>query len=424
MNAPLTDVDLQIRAIAEQARQASRRMAAAPTNARSRALHGIAESLARHSESLIAANAKDLARASKTGLDQPLLDRLGIDQAGIDRMIEGVLQVDALPDPVGQISDLHFVPSGLQIGRMRVPLGVVGIIYESRPNVTVDAAALCLKSGNACILRGGSESIESNRALARCIAEGLTAGGLPVEAVQVIDTTDRAAVGALVRQVGLVDVIIPRGGRGLIERIAQETRIPVIKHLDGICHVYIDASADAGMAIDIAVNSKTEKYAVCNAIETLLVHEDRADELLPLLAERYTAAGVELRGCPATLARIPSARAATEDDWYAEYLGPILAVRVVASLDAAIEHINRYGSQHTDAIVTADLRASRRFVTEVDSASVMVNTSTQFADGFEFGLGAEIGISTDKLHARGPVGLEGLTTQKYVVYGQGEVRKR
>ncbi len=424
MNAPLTDVDLQIRAIAERARQASRRMAAAPTNARSLALRGIAESLARHGDALIAANALDLARASKTGLDQPLLDRLSIDQAGVNRMIEGVLQVDSLPDPVGQISDLHFVPSGLQIGRMRVPLGVVGIIYESRPNVTVDAAALCLKSGNACILRGGSESIESNRALARCIAEGLIAGGLPVEAVQVIDTTDRAAVGALVRQVGLVDVIIPRGGRGLIERIASETRIPVIKHLDGICHVYIDASAETRMAVDIAVNSKTEKYAVCNAIETLLVHQDRADELLPLLEQRFIAAGVELRGCAATLARLPSARAATEEDWYAEYLGPILAVRVVASLDEAIEHINCYGSQHTDAIVTADLVASRRFVTEVDSASVMVNTSTQFADGFEFGLGAEIGISTDKLHARGPVGLEGLTTQKYVVYGQGEVRKR
>lgn len=424
MNAPLTDVDLQIRAIAEQARQASRRMASAPTNARSLALRGIAESLARHSDALIAANALDLARAGKTGLDQPLLDRLSIDQAGVNRMIEGVLQVDSLPDPVGQISDLHFVPSGLQIGRMRVPLGVVGIIYESRPNVTVDAAALCLKSGNACILRGGSESIESNRALARCIAEGLIAGGLPVEAVQVIDTTDRAAVGALVRQVGLVDVIIPRGGRGLIERIASETRIPVIKHLDGICHVYIDASAETRMAVDIAVNSKTEKYAVCNAIETLLVHQDRADELLPLLEQRFIAAGVELRGCAATLARLPSARAATEEDWYAEYLGPILAVRVVASLDEAIEHINCYGSQHTDAIVTADLVASRRFVTEVDSASVMVNTSTQFADGFEFGLGAEIGISTDKLHARGPVGLEGLTTQKYVVYGQGEVRKR
>lgn len=424
VNAPLTEVDLQVRTIAEQARQASRRMAAAPTRARSLALRGIAESLARHGDAVMAANALDLARAGKTGLDQPLLDRLGIDQAGVERMIAGVLQVDSLPDPVGQITDLRYVPSGLQIGRMRVPLGVVGIIYESRPNVTVDAAALCLKSGNACILRGGSEAIESNRAIARCIAEGLAAGGLPVEAVQLINTTDRAAVGALVRQVGLVDVIVPRGGRGLIERIAGETRIPVIKHLDGICHVYIDASADGHMAVEIAVNSKTSKYAVCNALETLLVHADRADELLPLLEQRFLAAGVELRGCENTRARISSAREATEDDWYAEYLGPILAVRVVASLDAAIEHINRYGSQHTDAIVTSDLTASRRFVTEVDSASVMVNTSTQFADGFEYGLGAEIGISTDKLHARGPVGLEGLTSQKYVVYGQGEVRKR
>lgn len=424
VNAPLTDVDLQVRTIAEQARQASRRMAAAPTGARSLALRGIAESLARHSDALIAANALDLARASKTGLDQPLLDRLGLDRAGVDRMIQGVLQVDALPDPVGQISDLRYVPSGLQIGRMRVPLGVVGIIYESRPNVTVDAAALCLKSGNACILRGGSEAIESNRAIARCIAEGLVVGGLPIEAVQLIGTTDRAAVGALIRQIGLVDVIVPRGGKGLIERIASETRIPVIKHLDGVCHVYIDASADRHMAVEIALNSKTEKYAVCNALETLLVHEDRADELLPLLEQRFLAAGVELRGCVHTRARIPSAREATEEDWYAEYLAPILAVRVVASLDAAIDHINRYGSQHTDAIVTSDLAASRRFVTEVDSASVMVNTSTQFADGFEYGLGAEVGISTDKLHARGPVGLEGLTTQKYVVYGQGEVRKR
>ncbi len=424
VNAPLTDVDLQVRTIAEQARQASRRMAAAPTRARSLALQGIAESLDRHGDDVIAANALDLARAGKTGLDQPLLDRLGIDRAGIERMIAGVLQVDSLPDPVGQITDLRYVPSGLQIGRMRVPLGVVGIIYESRPNVTVDAAVLCLKSGNACILRGGSEAIESNRAIARCIAEGLAAGGLPIDAVQLINTTDRAAVGALVRQVGLVDVIVPRGGRGLIERIAAETRIPVIKHLDGICHVYIDASADGQMAVEIAVNSKTSKYAVCNALETLLVHEDRADELLPLLEQRFLAAGVELRGCKNTQARIPSVREATEDDWHAEYLGPILSVRVVPSLDAAIEHINRYGSQHTDAIVTSDLAASRRFVTEVDSASVMVNTSTQFADGFEYGLGAEIGISTDKLHARGPVGLEGLTTQKYVVYGQGEVRKR
>ena len=424
MNAPLAEVDLQVKTIAEQARQASRQLAAAPTAVRSRALRAIAESLGRHCDALVAANSIDVARARAGQVEQPLLDRLVIDRAAVEQMIAGVLQVDSLPDPVGQVTDLRFVPSGIQVGRMRVPLGVVGIIYESRPNVTVDAAALCIKSGNACILRGGSEAIESNRAIARCIEEGLKHAGLPAEVVQLIGTTDRAAVGALVRQAGLVDVIVPRGGKALIERIASETRIPVIKHLDGVCHVYLDASAETDMAINVAVNSKTEKYAVCNAMETLLIHADRASELLPVLAERFAAAGVELRGCAVTCQLVPAASPAAEADWYAEYLAPILAVRVVPSLDAAIEHINRYGSQHTDAIVTSDLLASRRFVTEVDSASVMVNTSTQFADGFEYGLGAEIGISTDKLHARGPVGLEGLTTQKYVVYGQGEVRKR
>jgi glutamate-5-semialdehyde dehydrogenase len=424
VNAPLDDVELEVRAIAERARSASRRVAAATTAVRSRALRGIAAALTRRQIELVAANALDLARAQSSGLDQPLVDRLRIDAAAVARMVEGVLQVDSLPDPVGQVSDLHYVPSGFQVGRMRVPLGVIGIIYESRPNVTVDAAVLCLKSGNACILRGGSESIESNLAIARCISEGLAESSIPVDAVQLIETTDRAAVGALVRQRGLVDVIVPRGGKSLIERITRESTIPVIKHLDGVCHVYLDETADRDMAIAIALNSKIEKYAVCNAMETLLVHQARAAELLPVLAGRFRSSGVELRGCEASRRIVAALVPATEDDWYAEYLGPILAVRVVDDLDDAIDHINRYGSQHTDAIVTSDLRSSSRFVTEVDSASVMVNASTQFADGFEYGLGAEIGISTDKLHVRGPVGLEGLTTQKFVVYGQGEVRKR
>lgn len=424
MNAGPTDIENQIRSIAQAARQASHAIVAAPTAARSKALRAIAATMNARREALIAANAKDLARAAAAGLDQPLIDRLVIDGPAIDRMIEGVLQVDALPDPVGQITDLRFLPSGIQVGRMRVPLGVIGIIYESRPNVTVDAAALCLKSGNACILRGGSESIDSNLAIAGCIEAGLKDAGLPDTVVQLIRTTDRAAVGALLKQDSFVDVIIPRGGKSLIERIMRESTIPVIKHLDGICHVYIDAAADAAMAVAVAFNSKTEKYAVCNAIETLLVHRTRAAELLPKLAAKFTAAGVELRGCEISRQLVPSMRVATEDDWYAEYLGPVLAVRVVENLDAAITHINRYGSQHTDCIVTNDLAASRRFMTEVDAASVMVNVSTQFADGFEYGLGAEIGISTNKLHARGPVGLEGLTTQKFVVHGQGHVRKR
>jgi glutamate-5-semialdehyde dehydrogenase len=424
MNAGLSDIDIGVRSIAERARAASRAVVAAPAGARSLALKGIARALRSRAGELIAANALDLERAAAAGLDQPMVDRLRIDQRAVDRMIEGVLQVDTLPDPVGEITELRTLPSGIQVGRMRVPLGVIGIIYESRPNVTVDAAVLCLKSGNACILRGGSESIESNRAIADAIAEGVDGTGIPSDAIQLIATTDRAAVGALLRQDGLVDVIIPRGGKGLIERIVRESTIPVIKHLDGVCHVFIDVSADAAMAVNIAINSKTEKYAVCNAMETLLVHRARAGELLPELARRFAAAGVELRGCESSRCIVPAMKIATEEDWSAEYLGPILAVRVVDDLGAAIGHINRYGSQHTDCIVTNDLAASRRFVTEVDSASVMVNASTQFADGFEYGLGAEIGISTNKLHARGPVGLEGLTTRKFVVYGQGEVRKR
>jgi glutamate-5-semialdehyde dehydrogenase len=375
-------------------------------------------------ESIKIANAKDMAAATEKGIDQPLIDRLFLDDKGIDQMIEGILQVDALKDPVGEVSDLSYQPSGLQVGKMRVPLGVIAMIYESRPNVTVDAAALSIKSGNACILRGGSEAFASNQAIGECVARGLSDAGLPVATVQLLKTTDRDAVGEMLKLDEYIDIIIPRGGRGLIERISGESRIPVIKHLDGICHVYVDDAADVEMATNIAFNSKVEKYAVCNALETLLVHEAIASQVLPGLADRFSQAGVALRGCAETRSLVAVAEVASEQDWYAEYLGPILAIRVVSDIDAAIEHINHYGSQHTDAIVTANYERARRFVTEVDSASVMVNTSTQFADGFEYGLGAEVGISTDKIHARGPVGLEGLTSQKYVVYGNGEIRHR
>ena len=417
------DVSTYMRSVGEAARAASRAIAAAPTEVKSRALNAIAAAMEADREKLKAANALDMERAGSTGLDQPLIDRLLLDDAGIDRMIEGVLQVDSLVDPVGEITDLSYRPSGIQVGRMRVPLGVIGIIYESRPNVTVDAASLCLKSGNACILRGGSEAIESNRAIGECIRRGLVEAGLPEGVVHLVATTDRQAVGELIRMNDCVDIIVPRGGQSLIERISAESTIPVIKHLDGICHVYIDGDADPDMALAIAVNSKTEKYAVCNAIETLLVAESIADSMLPRLMEAYTAAGVTLRGCERTRARI-DVDAASESDWAEEYLGPILAVRVVDGLDEAIAHINRYSSQHTDTIVTNNYAHTRRFLNEVDSASVMVNASTQFADGFEFGLGAEVGISTDKIHARGPVGLEGLTSQKFVVFGNGEIRHR
>jgi len=337
-------------------------------------------------------------------------------------MIEGLQQVAALPDPVGEITGMSYRPSGIQVGKMRVPLGVIGIIYESRPNVTVEAASLCLKSGNATVLRGGSEAIHSNRAIAACIQDGLKGAGLPAGVVQVVETTDRAAVGELIAMPEYVDVIVPRGGKGLIERISRDARVPVIKHLDGICHVYIDAEADLDKAIAIAMNAKTHRYGTCNTMETLLVHEAVADKVLPTLADQYTAKGVELRGCNRTQALI-SCHPATEEDWKTEYLAPILSIRIVADLDAAIDHINTYSSQHTDAIVTENYTLARRFLTEVDSSSVMVNASTRFADGFEYGLGAEIGISTDKLHARGPVGLEGLTTQKYIVLGDGHVRR-
>ena len=418
------DIAAYIDRVAGDARAASRAIAAAPSGQKSDALRYVGEALDGARAAIKAANVQDMTAAAEGGLDQHLVDRLGLDDAGIDRMIEGVLQVDKLPDPVGEVTDLSFRPSGFQVGRMRVPLGVIGIIYESRPNVTVDAASLCLKSGNACILRGGSEAIESNKAVAKAMGPALTRAGLPAAVVQLIETTDRAAVGALLKQDDNVDIIVPRGGRGLIERIMRESNIPLIKHLDGICHVYIDDGADPEMAVNIAVNSKTEKYAVCNALETLLVADGIKESVLPTAAERYQQAGVTLVGCERVRDLLPQVEAATEQDWYEEYLGPRLAVKIVDGVDDAIRHINQYGSQHTDTIVTNDYARSRQFVTEVDSASVMVNVSTQFADGFEYGLGAEVGISTDKLHARGPVGLHGLTTQKYVVYGHGEIRHR
>ncbi len=419
-----TDIACYMREVGRAAREASRVIGAAAPELKSRALQAIAQDVDGAREELKAANAVDMAAAAAKGIDQPLIDRLLLDDAAIDRMIDGTLQIDKLPDPVGEISDLSYRPSGFQVGRMRVPLGVIGMIYESRPNVTVDAAGLCLKSGNACILRGGSEAIESNKAIAACIERGLERVGLPKSVVQLVNTTDRQAVGELLALDEYVDVIFPRGGKSLIERVSRESRIPVIKHLDGVCHVYIDDAADPEMAIAIAVNSKTEKYAVCNALETLLVAEAIAERVLPELAARFDQAGVELRGCEKTREFLPAINAAEEEDWYAEYLSPILAVKMVDGVEQAIAHINTYGSQHTDTIVSNNYAKTRRFCTEVDSASVLVNVSTQFADGFEYGLGAEVGISTNKLHARGPVGLEGLTSQKFVVFGSGEIRHR
>ena len=419
-----TDIVCYMREVGRAAREASRVIGAAAPELKSRALQAIAQDVDGAREELKAANAVDMAAAAAKGIDQPLIDRLLLDDAAIDRMIDGTLQIDKLPDPVGEISDLSYRPSGFQVGRMRVPLGVIGMIYESRPNVTADAAGLCLKSGNACILRGGSEAIESNKAIAACIERGLERVGLPKSVVQLVNTTDRQAVGELLALDEYVDVIFPRGGKSLIERVSRESRIPVIKHLDGVCHVYIDDAADPEMAIAIAVNSKTEKYAVCNALETLLVAEAIAERVLPELAARFDQAGVELRGCEKTREFLPAINAAEEEDWYAEYLSPILAVKMVDGVEQAIAHINTYGSQHTDTIVSNNYAKTRRFCTEVDSASVLVNVSTQFADGFEYGLGAEVGISTNKLHARGPVGLEGLTSQKFVVFGSGEIRHR
>ena len=405
------------------ARAAAAELAAAETAQKNRALLASREALQAARDSLMVANSLDMERARDRGLAAPLLDRLELTEARIYTMLEGLEQVARLDDPVGSIAELKTMPSGIQVGQMRVPLGVVGIIYESRPNVTVEAASLCLKSGNATILRGGSEAIESNRAIAACLATGLREAGLPGAAVQVVETTDRAAVGELITMPDYVDVIVPRGGKGLIQRIIEEARVPVIKHLDGVCHVYLDAAADPDMAQAIAVNAKTQRYGTCNTMETLLVAEAVAGALLPGLAQAYHEAGVELRACEKTCALVPAAVPAQESDWDAEYLGPVLAVKIVADLDAAIAHINQHGSQHTDAIVTDNYTAAMRFLREVDSSSVMVNASTRLADGFEYGLGAEIGISTDKLHARGPVGLNGLTSQKYVVLGNGHIRQ-
>ncbi len=417
------DIQSYMHGVGRRARAASRATARADTATRNRALAAIARGISRDAERLLAANAADVAAAREKQLDAPLIDRLTLSEKGITAMADGLRQIAELPDPVGEIIDLKFRPSGIQVGRMRVPLGVIGIIYESRPNVTADAAGLCLKSGNAAILRGGSEALHSNQAIAACVHAGLKSAGLPQDAVQVIETADRAAVGELLALREFVDVIVPRGGKGLIERIMRESRIPMIKHLDGVCHVYIDDRADIDKAIRIADNAKTQRLGTCNTLETLLVARGIAQQVLPPLAKIYRDKGIELRGDETARGIVPDMKAAAEDDWYAEYLAAILSVRVVDGLDQAIEHIATYGSQHTDAIVTEDLSRARRFLREVDSSSVMVNASTRFADGYEYGLGAEIGISTDKLHARGPVGLEGLTSLKYVVIGDGQIRE-
>ncbi len=411
-----------VEALGQEARAASRHVARASTAAKNQALLLAAAALRRDQAELLAVNQADVANARAAGQDAAFLDRLALSPASIASMAAGLEQIAGLQDPVGEVTGLARRPSGIEVGRMRVPLGVIAIIYEARPNVTADAAGLCLKSGNACILRGGSEALGSNQVIARAMHEGLRGAGLPESVIQVLDTADRAAVGELITLKGLVDVIVPRGGKSLIERISNDARIPVIKHLDGVCHTYVDASADVAMAIRVADNAKTQRYGTCNTMETLLVHEAIAPAVLPPLCALYREKGVELRGDAAVQRLISGVQPATEADWYAEYLAPILAIRVVPSLDAALDHIARYGSQHTDAIITNDWNHANRFLREVDSSSVMVNASTRFADGFEYGLGAEIGISTDKLHARGPVGLEGLTNQKFVVLGNGQIR--
>lgn len=419
----IDDIPAYMQRLGEQARGAASRLRSVDSATKNAALLAMAEALESARPELLAANARDLDNGRAGGLDAALLDRLALDDARIDAMIIGLGQVAALPDPVGAIDGLRNMPSGLQIGQMRVPLGVIGIIYESRPNVTIEAASLCLKSGNACILRGGSEARESNAALAECIARGLEEAGLPAAAVQVVATTDRAAVGALIGMPEYVDVIIPRGGKSLIERISREAKVPVIKHMDGVCHVYVDASADLDKALAIAVNAKTHRYGTCNTMETLLVDAPLAASLLPRLATAYAEHAVELRGCERTREVLGDIEAASEEDWQAEYLAPVLAIRVVDGIEDAMQHIGRYSSGHTEAIITENYSLARRFLSEVDSSSVMVNASTRFADGFEYGLGAEIGISTDRLHVRGPVGLEGLTTRKYVVFGDGQIRE-
>ena len=404
------------------ARAASRAMATAESNAKNNALTHIAQAVLREKSALLAANKLDLDAARANGLDSAMLDRLTLTEKSIQSMAEGLLQIATLADPIGQMSNFKYMPSGIQVGQMRVPLGVIGIIYEARPNVTVDAAGLCIKSGNAAILRGGSEAIHCNQALAKLVHEGLTAANLPKEAVQVVETIDRAAVGELITMKQFVDVIVPRGGKGLIERISNEARIPVIKHLDGNCHVFVDEDADFEKAIRILENSKTQRLGTCNTAESLLVSRAVAKEILPKLAEMLIQHGIEIRGCAETCALVKEAKKATDEDFYTEYLAAIISCKVVSDLNEAIAHINKYSSQHTESIVTENYTSARRFLREVDSSSVMVNASTRFADGFEYGLGAEIGISTDKLHARGPVGLEGLTSLKYVVLGDGHVR--
>jgi glutamate-5-semialdehyde dehydrogenase len=416
------DIQSYMYTVGRAARVAARELARAETRAKDLALETIAEAIERNAGTLLQANARDLEAAKTRELEAALVDRLTLNDSRITSMADGLRQIAQLPDPVGEISDVRYRPTGIQVGHMRVPLGVIGIIYESRPNVTADAAGLCLKAGNAAILRGGSEAIHSNKAIGACVHEGLRAAGLPEHAVQVVETTDRAAVGELITLRDYVDIIVPRGGKGLIERVSNEARIPVLKHLHGVCHVYVDDRADADKALRIADNAKTQRFGTCNTMETLLVHKDIAAAILPPLAKIYTDKGVELRGDAAASAIVAGMKAATEEDWYEEYLAPILAIRVVDGIDQAIDHIAQYGSQHTDTIVTEDWSRARRFLREVDSSSVMVNASTRFADGFEYGLGAEIGIATDKLHARGPVGLEGLTSLKWIVLGDGHIR--
>lgn len=419
----ITDVTGYIQALGYAAKKAAKQLATSNSGARNTALCAIAKHIRNSQDEITKANQQDLDAAKAAGLESALIDRLALTPPRIEAMADGLEKIAALPDPVGRMSQIEPMPSGIRVGRMRVPLGVVGIIYESRPNVTADAAGLCLKSGNACVLRGGSESLHSNQAIARCITAGLAEAGLPEQVVQVVATTDRAAVGALIAMSECIDVLVPRGGKSLIARIMQEATVPVIKHLDGICHCFVDAAADLAMAERIVINAKTQRYGTCNTLETLLLDEAIAAKLLPRLKTRLDALGVELRGCEKSRALVKGLTAATETDWDTEYLAPILSIRVVAGLDAAMMHIAEHGSGHTDAIVTNDYPNAERFLREVDSSSVMVNASTRFADGFEYGLGAEIGISTDKLHARGPVGLEGLTTQKYIVLGEGHVRE-
>ncbi len=422
MSNQIQDINNYMQDVGERARAASRVLAAASTAEKNSALQAIADGIDQGRNNLIQENQKDMQAGATKGLDAALLDRLELTSGRIDGMIEGLHQIAALPDPIGEIFDMNYRPTGIQVGRMRVPLGVVGIIYESRPNVTADAAALCLKSGNATVLRGGSEAFHSNQAIAGIIQQGLEKAGLPADAVQVIATTDREAVGKMISMPEYVDVIIPRGGRGLIERISNDARVPVIKHLDGICHSYIDDEADMEKALQVTFNAKTQRYGTCNTLETLLVSEGIAEALLPELGGMLLEKGVELRGCETTMGLIEQATAASTEDWDTEYLAPILSIKVVKDLDEAIEHINRHSSGHTESIITENYTRARRFLREVDSSSVMVNASTRFADGFEYGLGAEIGISTDKFHARGPVGLDGLTSVKFIVFGDGHIR--